>query len=202
MNDVPVIRVATLHCENTKPHPPHPNHWNGTTCPGTSLTGRINQGFLGTGRTFTALAGQYAKEIERSEKVTSRVTRVSRVNVLRAQIANMQQELTELERFPGDRFEVGTIIAFDKVYADSDTTFYYAAVKATDTQWYLSGIVSQILDVSERNRVNRVDWERLTYVMRDAENVRVVFRDDGHSLTADMDYVAPPNVPAVEDPKD
>lgn len=131
--------------------------------------------------------------------MTSRVTRVSRVNVLRAQIANMQQELTELERFPGDRFEVGTIIAFDKVYADSDTVFHYAAVKATDTQWYLSGITSDALDTG---RPNRLDWERLTYVMRDAESVRVVFRDDGHPLTADMDYTAPPDVPAVEDPKD
>src|SRR5262245_22974045 len=112
----------------------------------------------------------------------------------------MEQELTELERFPSDRFEVGTAILFDKVYTDTEQLYHYAAVKATPTQWYLSGITSDALDTGPRTgRPNRLEWERLTYVLRDAENVRVIFKDDGHPLTADMDYVAPPAVPEVDD---
>lgn len=111
---------------------------------------------------------------------------LNRKDVLRAQIASMQQELTELEQFPPDNFEVGTIIAFEKVYEDRDQVFCYAAIKGTPTLWYLSGLVTTLLASAgtgaDRMSRYRVTYEALTHIMRDADNVRVIFRSDGHPL--------------------
>ena len=159
---------------------------------------------LGTpqsGRRFSDVAGPYAQAINEEREVTSRVTRLRRVNVLKAQIASMQEELTLLERFPGDRFEVGTAVLFDKVFEDSESSFHYAAIKATESTWYISGMAVEI-GADRRGYSNRVDWEKLCYFMRDAVNVRVVFSDDGQPLAAALDYAEPPKVPDVVDIND
>src|SRR5262245_50128596 len=127
----PDIRPTVIHCGNEKPHAAH-RYWGGT-CRGTNAVGCISEINV-RGRALKDLAAQYVDIIEKGEsEVTSRVTRVSRINVLRARIASMEQELTELERFPSDRFEVGTAILFDKVYTDTEQLYHYAAVKATPT---------------------------------------------------------------------
>lgn len=109
---------------------------------------------------------------------------MSRKDVLRAQLADMQRELAELERFPADHFEVGTIVAFDKQFADSDQVFSYSAIKGTQTHWYMSGLISGLLNtpVDRNGQRHRVNWEALTYLMRDALDVRVIFKTDGHAL--------------------
>lgn len=113
--------------------------------------------------------------------VESTIGGLNRKDVLRAQIAQMQQELTELEQFPPDNFEVGTIIAFDKRYDGREQVFCYSAIKGTETLWYLSGLVSTLLSASNVSRY-RVTYEVLTNIMRDAVNVRVIFKEDGHPL--------------------
>lgn len=154
---------------------------------------------------FGELAGPYGAQIVRvggyvdgEFVVDSRRTRMSRVAVLQSQIASMQRELAELEQFPGDNFALGTAVLFTKMFEDSPAReFHYAAVKGSATQWHLTGVIVDPQSDTSR-RVNRVDWERLCYFMRDAVNVRVVFAEDGHPLIA---RAAAPLVPDVEDPE-
>lgn len=148
-------------------------------------------------RKFSELARAYGAKFDVDEFLKSEGEKVesslSRTEVLRAQIANMQRELTELERFPEDNFEVGTIVAFDRKFKGNDQVFSYAAIKGTETQWYLSGLIANLVTTPVgRERERRVTWDQLTYAMRNAMNVRVIFKTDGHLLTDEprVDYVA------------
>lgn len=186
------------HCGNMRPHEKHTHtvtfnegNYPSVVCLGTPTSV--------SGRSFSEVAGPYARLAEEERGVSSRISRISRINVLKAQLASMQEELTQLERFPSDRFEVGTAVLFDKVFEDSDQAFHYAAVKATPEMWYISGMAVEI-GADRRGYSNRVNWEKLCYFMRDAENVRVVYQDDGQPLLSTMDYVEAPKVPDVDDP--
>ena len=121
----------------------------------------------------------------------SRRTQLSRTSVLRAQIAQMQRELTELEQFPADDFVLGTTVLFVKIFGSNPVQeYHYAAVKGSAAQWHLtSNIISAestkygIVSGSAR-RSNRLKWDELCDFMRDATKVRVVFAEDGHPLLA------------------
>ena len=152
-------------------------------------------------RKFSQLARAYGAKLEDIDAVLKGEIPVgmhmNRKHVLRTQIAQMQQELTELEQFPPDNFEVGTIIAFDKQFADSSQVFHYSAIKGTETMWYMFGLISGLLNtpVDRNGARHRVNYEALTYLMRDALNVRVIFKSDGHPLTHGLETVIEPPKP-------
>lgn len=200
------------HCGSARLHSAHRHStaslegaYDNVQCLGTSLAdlqARAAQAlsdYAGpNARKFNELARAYGARQEDIDavlegEVVPVVSRMTRKDVLRAQLADMQRELAELERFPTDNFEVGTIVAFDKQFSDSDQVFHYAAIKGTQTHWYLSGLISGLLNtpVDRNGARHRVNWEALTYLMRDALNVRVIFKTDGHDLvgsSAESDY--------------
>jgi hypothetical protein len=76
---------------------------------------------------------------------------VNRDEVIRGRIRELEDELARRGRYGADVYDVGTVLSWDKTYADNDTTYRYVAIKTTVTRWFITGVTAS----------NNVTWDKL-----------------------------------------
>lgn len=69
---------------------------------------------------------------------------VSELARLEAEHATRGERIKRLKSFGPDNFEVGSVLVFDKTFEDKlrrepKDGYHYAAIKGTETKWYLTG---------------------------------------------------------------
>lgn len=89
------------------------------------------------------------------------LVRTRSTQLLEAQLAQIQRELERRAAMPADDYDVGTVLVFDKNFGGK-TTYNYAAIKAGNDRWYLTG----------RNQEG-MRWERLLEFITDKETAPV-----------------------------
>lgn len=109
-------------------------------------------------------------------------TQVDRKTIIKSRLAKLESELAELERFPEDAFEDGTVIAFErklKQYGEYKV-YKYAAIKVGG--WYITG----------GGTAQNVAWEKLTEWLSDSLDSSVwVMRRDYRIVGEDAPDPAP-----------
>jgi hypothetical protein len=103
---------------------------------------------------------------------------VGRVSEIRARLRELEAELALLARYGDDTYEVGTVLRFVKRYdswgdTPENRAYTYAAIKASNSFWYLSG--RGIPEKYSPTR-SRVTWDGLvTFMVNDVpvEDVEV-----------------------------